>query len=238
MRPNGYDALRSAAAWRVTADRGWIAVGGADRARFLQGLLTNDIVALAPGTGCYAAYLTPQGRIIADMHLLAETDRVVVDLHRSVKDRLLERWDDLIFTEDVTLTDLTPNTAAVDLCGPGAHSILARIAGARGDPATLGLYRHRAGAVASHAVRVARIDDLGIEGYRLLIPPRRRRCAAQRALGYRRRRSGTTPPAKRFASSRAAPRSRSTWTVRQSRSKRALPTGRSTSTRVATSARR
>ena len=170
MRPNGYDALRSAAAWRVTADRGWIAVGGADRARFLQGLLTNDIVALAPGTGCYAAYLTPQGRIIADMHLLAETDRVVVDLHRSVKDRLLERWDDLIFTEDVTLTDLTPNTAAVDLCGPGAHSILARIAGARGDPGTLGLYRHRAGAVASHAVRVARIDDLGIEGYRLLIP--------------------------------------------------------------------
>ena len=86
MQPTGYDALRNGAAWRVPDDRGWIAVGGADRARFLQGLLTNDVVALAPGTGCYAAYLTPQGRMIADMHLLAEPDRIVVDLHRDVKE--------------------------------------------------------------------------------------------------------------------------------------------------------
>ena len=34
---------------------------GADRRAYLQGLLSNDIVALVPGTGCYAAYLTPQG---------------------------------------------------------------------------------------------------------------------------------------------------------------------------------
>jgi folate-binding Fe-S cluster repair protein YgfZ len=32
----------------------------------LQGLFSNDIVALAP-SGCYATYLTPQGRMIADV---------------------------------------------------------------------------------------------------------------------------------------------------------------------------
>ncbi|MXZ72417.1 MAG: folate-binding protein YgfZ [Acidobacteria bacterium] len=167
MQPNGYAALRTAAALRTPADRGWIAVNGSDRARFLQGLLTNDVAALEPGGGCYAAYLTPQGRMLADMHLLAEADRIVVDLHHSVKDRLLERWDDLIFTEDVELSDLTPDTVAVDLCGPGASSMLSRMADAPTGAGAVTLYRHCAGRIASHAVTVARIDELGIEGYRL-----------------------------------------------------------------------
>lgn len=170
MRPNGYDALRTAVAWRAVAGRGWIAVEGADRVRFLQGLLTNDVAALQPETGCYAAYLTPQGRMVADMHLLAEASRIVVDVHHSVKDHLLERWDDLIFTEDVTLTDLTPGAAAVDVCGPGAYSTLSRIAVASGDEGAMALYRHHRSAVGSHVVTVARIDELGAEGYRVLLP--------------------------------------------------------------------
>ncbi len=171
MPPNGYPALRTAAAWRAPADRGWIAVEGADRGRFLQGLLTNDVEGLTPGSGCYAAYLTPQGRMIADMHLLAEADRIVVDVHGSVKDRLLERWDDLIFTEDVRVTDLTPDTVALDLCGPGAWPALVRAGGAPDGESAMTLYQHCAAAIASHPLTVARIDELGIQGYRLLMTP-------------------------------------------------------------------
>jgi folate-binding protein YgfZ len=39
---------------------------GDDARRFLNGLATNDIGRLAPGRACYAALLTPQGKIIAD----------------------------------------------------------------------------------------------------------------------------------------------------------------------------
>ena len=42
------------------------AFGLADRASYLQGLLTNDVVALKSGQGCYAAYLTAQGRMTSD----------------------------------------------------------------------------------------------------------------------------------------------------------------------------
>ena len=45
------------------ASRGQIALTGRDRATYLQGLLTNDVVALRAGQGCYSAYLTPQGRM-------------------------------------------------------------------------------------------------------------------------------------------------------------------------------
>lgn len=47
--------------------RGVLRVTGADAGRFLDNLLTNDVGRLAPGRAAYAALLTPQGKIIADM---------------------------------------------------------------------------------------------------------------------------------------------------------------------------
>lgn len=47
-------------------DRGVVKVGGEDARRFLNGLATNDIGAVAPGAPRYAALLTPQGKIIVD----------------------------------------------------------------------------------------------------------------------------------------------------------------------------
>jgi hypothetical protein len=47
-------------------DRGVVKVAGDDARRFLNGLMTNDAAKIAPGSACYAALLTPQGKIIAD----------------------------------------------------------------------------------------------------------------------------------------------------------------------------
>src|SRR5205823_7088571 len=100
-----YTAARERAAFVERGDRGGIVVSGADRASYLQGLLTNDIAALAPGTGCYAAYLTPQGRMISDMLVYELGDLILVTLPHAAKDAVLSRLDRLIFTEDVTLED-------------------------------------------------------------------------------------------------------------------------------------
>ena len=61
--PEHYRALKERAAIGAVAPRKAIGVTGKDRAAYLHGLLTNDIQALTPGTGCYAAWLTPQGRM-------------------------------------------------------------------------------------------------------------------------------------------------------------------------------
>lgn len=47
-------------------DCGVLKVAGDDARRFLNGLVTNDIAKIAPGRACYAALLTPQGKIIGD----------------------------------------------------------------------------------------------------------------------------------------------------------------------------
>src|SRR5712691_8519550 len=102
-----YDAARHRAALIDRSNRGRILVSGADRAAYLQGLLTNDVVALKAGQGCYAAYLTAQGKMIADLHVYELGDVILLTLHRDVKDAVLEKLDQFIFTEDVQLGDVS-----------------------------------------------------------------------------------------------------------------------------------
>ena len=64
-----YRAAHNSAVMFDESAQGTIALTGADRASFLHGLLTNDIASLKPGTGTYAAYLTPQGRTMWPLSL-------------------------------------------------------------------------------------------------------------------------------------------------------------------------
>ena len=52
-------------------DRGVVKVVGDDARRFLNGLVTGDMAKVAAGKPCFAALLTPQGKIIADF-IIAE----------------------------------------------------------------------------------------------------------------------------------------------------------------------
>src|SRR3954452_24835563 len=84
-----------------SAAHGRLWLEGADRRSYLQGLLTNDIAALTPGTGCYAAYLTAQGRMIADMRVFELGDGLLVDLEATVTSSVHDKWSMFIFSEDV-----------------------------------------------------------------------------------------------------------------------------------------
>ena len=77
---NPYAAARDRAGIVDLGARGRIVVRGADRKTFLHALLTNDIALLAAGTGCYAALLTPQGRMIADMNVFELGDVMLIDV--------------------------------------------------------------------------------------------------------------------------------------------------------------
>jgi len=52
--------------------RGVIEIGGEDRVTFLQGLVSNDVAAAAPGRAVWTALLTPQGKWLADFFVLAD----------------------------------------------------------------------------------------------------------------------------------------------------------------------
>src|SRR5437763_5653285 len=106
-----YTAARERAAFLDRSDRGRIVVSGADRASYLQGLLTNDIAALKPGQGCYAAYLTPQGRLIADLNVYELGDVMLLTSHGDVKDAVLAKVDQCLFSGEVELGEVTSRFA-------------------------------------------------------------------------------------------------------------------------------
>jgi folate-binding protein YgfZ len=100
---------------------------GADRTAWLQALVTNEVAALGPGQGCYAAYLTPQGRMIADLRVLSGPDDLLLDVPAVAAARLRDRFDLLVITEDVVVEDVTPAVARLSIHGPAAAGTLAAI---------------------------------------------------------------------------------------------------------------
>ena len=124
-----YAAARHRAAFADRSDRGRLIVSGADRASYLQGLLTNDVAALKAGEGCYAAYLTAQGRMIADMSVHELGDVMLLALAGDVKDAVMAKLDQFIFTEDVQLGDVTGAFAQFVVVGPEAARAVASALG-------------------------------------------------------------------------------------------------------------
>src|SRR5262245_59834475 len=116
--------IHTAAAIGAVAPRRQIAVAGKDHASYLHGLLTNDIQGLTPGTGCYAAWLTPQGRMLTDMHVLESGAMILLDVPAETADATLARLDQFIFTEDVQLESLTESLSGVWVHGPSAAATI------------------------------------------------------------------------------------------------------------------
>ena len=161
--------MRERAAVVERAGTGWIQLSGADRRTYLQGLLTNDIEALTPGTGCYAAMLTAQGRMMTDMRVLELGDLVLLEVPSAVATSIRDHLDRFIFSEDVQVADVSASRAAVGLYGPGAIDVLQRAGVEGGAPPRL---------FESTRVRLAGVDailvssdEIGVEGFEFIVDP-------------------------------------------------------------------
>jgi len=169
--PAGYDAVRRHAGAFSRADLGRLVVSGRDRASYLQGLLTNDVQALGSGRGCYAAYLTAQGRMITDLHAYELGDVMLLTLPLELKDSVLAKLDQFIFSEDVQLGDVTSTFASRSVIGPEAATIVARVLQGPDAAALAALPEH--GNLRAHfkdqPVIVLAVTDTGEPGFDLLV---------------------------------------------------------------------
>ena len=164
-------ATRSHARVFVLADsdhaRGVLEVSGGDAKRWLDGMVTNETLSLSPGDGCYAALLTPKGRIVADLHVLAHEDRYWLDTAAWVLPAVLERLERYIVADDVQLRDVSGDFARLSLEGPQATSLL-------GAPADVPLDAWRTTPVCGVEVVAARFGWSGETAWQLFVPDGRR----------------------------------------------------------------
>jgi folate-binding protein YgfZ len=124
-----YRALREEAGMLDRSGRGKLLVRGADAAEFLQGQLTNDVEALEPGSGCYAALLDRKGHMRADMRVLhlesADTDEggVWIDTEPETTEALRSHLDMYKIGREVELDDESEDWAILSLIGPAAYDV-------------------------------------------------------------------------------------------------------------------
>jgi folate-binding protein YgfZ len=104
------------------SERGKLALGGAEARSFLQGQVTNDVEALRPGHGCYAAFLTPKGKMLGDLRILDTVDELLLDTERVALQELFNMIRRFSIGYDVVLNKRTLESGLLSLLGPGALS--------------------------------------------------------------------------------------------------------------------
>jgi folate-binding protein YgfZ len=165
-----YPAVRHAVAWCDRSAEGLVEVSGTDRISWLQGLLSNDVAALKPGEGCYASYLSPQGRMLSDVRVLALDEACWLDLPAVAHERVLTRLGMFVITEDVVLRDLSGDVGRVCLHGPAAANSVGPLLGVRdtglaGALAALPEWHHLAVESPGGRSLIVANRDLGVPGF-------------------------------------------------------------------------
>ena len=119
-----YEVARASVGMVERSKRGKLRLLGADAAEFLQGQLTNDVEALAPGTGCYAALLDHKGKVRTDMRVLRGVDWIWLDTEPGFHDLLARTVATYGIGRDVRAEDQTSSHSILALIGPRAPSAL------------------------------------------------------------------------------------------------------------------
>jgi folate-binding protein YgfZ len=119
-----YELLTESAGCVDRSDRAKFVVRGGEAVDFLQGQVSNDVEALAPGTGCYATILTPKGKLRTDLRILRGEDWQWLDteaIGHAVVRHTLETYS---LGRDVRFEDVTQSRAVLSLIGPAARDRL------------------------------------------------------------------------------------------------------------------
>lgn len=143
--------------------RGRIKVLGEDRKRLLHAMTTNHVQKLEPGQGCYAFFLSAQGRILSDVTILAQPDHLLLDVEPSQAKAIFDHLDKYIIADDVTLEDVTEQQTTLALEGPAAKDILEAI----GAPVPVNDYD----SVEWAGRLIVRTSYTGASGYHIYLSP-------------------------------------------------------------------
>ncbi len=138
------------------SERGKLALTGREAKSFLQGQVTNDVEALSPGEGCYAAFLTPKGKMLGDLRILDAGDEILLDTERVALQELFNMIRRFSIGFDVELHKRTLESGLLSLLGPESEAV----AGGGG----LGELEHSNSAVTVGGIEARAIrTDLGID---------------------------------------------------------------------------
>ena len=133
------------------SERGKLALTGEGAREFLNGQVTNEVAALEPGGGVYAAFLTHKGKMLGDLRILYTGDELLLDTERVALQALFDMIRRFSVGYDAQLHKRTLETALFSLVGPRAGEVVPVV------PAPL--HAHVVAAIGGAEARIVDTDD-------------------------------------------------------------------------------
>jgi glycine cleavage system T protein len=163
-----YKAVRSTAGLMDYCHRGLVQLTGPDRLSFLQGMLSNDLNAINPGEGQYAAVLNQQGKVLGDVRVLRSENSFYLDLWEVIKDKILEHLNRYLVADEVEVADRTEGYGILSLQGPQSEAFLRKLPGHPQLPNKP--LQHAIVEVDRAKICVVRDSHTGESGFDLIVP--------------------------------------------------------------------
>jgi len=107
MNPDLLQKIKSPAHAWLPGPRTLLRLTGADRLRFLNGQVTQDVKKLLPGHAVRSAIITSKGRLEADLHIAATSDSLLIETDFILRVSLHTRLEKFIVADDVTIEDIS-----------------------------------------------------------------------------------------------------------------------------------
>lgn len=117
------EAVTGRAALVDRSERGKLSLAGEEAAPALNGIVSNEVEGLEPGSGVLAAVLTPKGRMLGDLRVLRTDDELLLDMERVALQPVFDALRHGLVGYRAELGRRTLQQGLLSLLGPGSRAV-------------------------------------------------------------------------------------------------------------------
>jgi folate-binding protein YgfZ len=120
-----YAAVRDGGAGLINLSaRGRLLVSGSEASMFLNGLITNDVKALAVGDWMPAAFPNVQGRLLAAVRVIHRDDGFLIDTDEITREKVLKLLERFTLAGDFRVADVSEELFSLSVQGEKAEAAI------------------------------------------------------------------------------------------------------------------
>lgn len=162
-------AVRQSVGLADLSHRGKLRVTGEDRVKWLQSVISNDILPLQPGQGRYSSLLTHKGKMLTYFRVYMQPDAVMIEDAGEIGEatyQALRKF--LLYGTKAKMENCAETWGLLLISGPKAVSVIKAAFGA--DVGDLKPISFISATIAGQTAIISRTEETGEQDYAILIP--------------------------------------------------------------------
>ncbi|MBX3237781.1 MAG: aminomethyltransferase family protein [Nitrospiraceae bacterium] len=164
-----YRAVRQAVGLADLSHRGRLKVTGDDRVKWLQSIISNDILPLQPGQGRYSSFLTHKGKMLTYFRAYVQPDHILVEDVGEVGDATFQALRKfLLYGTKAKMENCADTSGLLLVSGPKTAEVIKTAFGV--DASGLALLQCLTVTVAGQPGLVMRTEETGELDLEVLVP--------------------------------------------------------------------